>query len=181
MGDVASLDVAILRVLYAGAWSPGWVKVVLAVTFLGSGWMMLPLLLGFFLRGWRVPAAAATLLLLVTAGVVAAIKAVAPRVRPCNSLAWAHALSLDLPTDPSFPSGHSAGSFAFAFFVWSLRPRVGAVLVLLAALVAVSRVALGVHYPSDVTAGAALGAALGTLGARFYRDARERWRPADTT
>lgn len=179
MGHVASLDVAILRALYAGAWSPGWVNVVLAVTFVGSGWMMLPLLLGFFVRTWRAPAAAATLLLLVTAGVVAAIKAVAPRTRPCNALAWAHALSIDLPTDPSFPSGHSAGSFAFAFFVLALRPRAGAALVFLAALVALSRVALGVHYLSDVTAGAALGAALGTLGARVYRDIRKRLPPAE--
>lgn len=181
MGGVASLDVAILRALYAGAWSPVWVKAVLAVTFLGSGWMMLPLLVGFFWRGWRAASAAATLLLLVTAGVVAAIKALAPRARPCQALAWAHALSLDFPTDPSFPSGHSAGSFAFAFFVLGLRPRVGAPLVLLAALVAASRVALGVHYPSDVTAGAALGAVLGTLGARVYRDLRERWRPLETS
>src|SRR3954469_7381593 len=61
--------------------------------------------------------------------------------------------------DPSFPSDHATAAFAIATAV-VLRLRVpGLVLLVLAAVLAVGRVFLGLHYPSDVLAGAALGAA----------------------
>ena len=66
------------------------------------------------------------------------------------------------PTGLSFPSSHSTSSFAAAQAFGRLLPRgplLGA-----AAAMAFSRLYLGVHYPSDVAAGAALGTALGTLG-----------------
>ena len=66
------------------------------------------------------------------------------------------------PTGLSFPSSHSTSSFAAAQAYGRLLPRgplLGA-----AAAMAFSRLYLGVHYPSDVAAGAALGTALGTLG-----------------
>ena len=66
------------------------------------------------------------------------------------------------PTGLSFPSSHSTSSFAAAQAYGRLLPRgplLGA-----AAAMAFSRLYLGVHYPSDVAAGAALGTALGSLG-----------------
>jgi undecaprenyl-diphosphatase len=144
----------------------------LAVTFLGSGWMMLGLVPGLLSRRWQAPSTAVTLLLAVTAGAVAAIKPLVGRVRPCQSLSFAHALPIDCPTDSSFPSGHAAGSFAFACFVLGMNRRAGAPLVLLAGFVALSRVVLGLHYLSDVMGGAALGALLGWAAARLYRERR---------
>jgi undecaprenyl-diphosphatase len=176
---VGAFDLVVLKWIYAGAWAPAWVYAVTAVTFLGSGWMMLPLAAGLATRAWRAPSAAVTLLLAATAGLVASAKALAGRARPCHALTWAHVLRLDFPTDPSFPSGHAAGSFAFASFVFVLNRRAGAPLLVVAALIALSRVALGVHYPSDVLAGAAIGGALGTLSARAYRRRRDAaWQPA---
>lgn len=61
----------------------------------------------------------------------------------------------------SFPSGHSASAFAFAVAATRELPEAGSLLLSLAAGVAYSRVYLGVHYPSDVLAGAAFGAAAG--------------------
>src|SRR3954454_16804206 len=66
------------------------------------------------------------------------------------------------PTGLSFPSSHSTSSFAAARAYGRLLPQgplYGA-----AAAMALSRLYLGVHYPSDIAAGAALGTALGTLG-----------------
>jgi undecaprenyl-diphosphatase len=68
-----------------------------------------------------------------------------------------------LPDSSSFPSGHSATAFAAAVAVALLFPRLRVPLLTLAALVALSRVYLGVHYWTDVLVGSALGATIGLL------------------
>jgi len=60
--------------------------------------------------------------------------------------------------DPSFPSDHATAAFAIAFALFLRSRRVGLVALAMAAAVSVSRVAVGVHYPSDVAAGALIGA-----------------------
>lgn len=64
----------------------------------------------------------------------------------------------------SFPSGHTLHAVAFAWQACAHFPELAWVLVPLAVLIAASRVVLGLHYPSDVLAGAAIGAALAELG-----------------
>ncbi|HEX2411641.1 MAG TPA: phosphatase PAP2 family protein [Solirubrobacteraceae bacterium] len=66
------------------------------------------------------------------------------------------------PTGLSFPSSHSTSSFAAAQAFGRLLPRTP--LVAAAGAMAFSRLYLGVHYPSDVAAGAALGTVVGSLG-----------------
>jgi undecaprenyl-diphosphatase len=62
-------------------------------------------------------------------------------------------------TDPSFPSDHAAAAFAIAVAVLFFSRRAGAVFLAAATLIALSRVVVGLHYPSDVLAGAVVGAA----------------------
>jgi undecaprenyl-diphosphatase len=169
-----SVDQSLLAALYAGNLSAPWVDLIVGVSFLGSGWMMFGLLPALFIRKFRVPAAVTLVMLGLVSGVVALVKPIAGRVRPCQALSWAHSLPLSVPIDCSFPSGHAAGSFAFATFVLTLNRRAGAFLVPIAVVIALSRVALGVHYPSDVLAGAILGSALGWGSARLYVLWRER-------
>jgi undecaprenyl-diphosphatase len=76
--------------------------------------------------------------------------------------------AIDLAMAPldrySFPSGHTLHAVSFAWQATVHFPELGWVLVPLAALIAASRVVLGLHYPTDVLAGAAIGASLAELG-----------------
>lgn len=69
---------------------------------------------------------------------------------------------MQTPTGLSFPSSHATSSFAAARAYSRLLPP--GPLYAAALAMAMSRLYLGVHYPSDIAAGAALGTALGTLG-----------------
>jgi undecaprenyl-diphosphatase len=64
----------------------------------------------------------------------------------------------------SFPSGHTLHAVSFTWLATAHFPALGWVLIPFAALVAASRVVLGLHYPSDVLAGGAIGAALALAG-----------------
>ncbi|MET9961867.1 phosphatase PAP2 family protein [Streptomyces sp. NPDC006326] len=77
------------------------------------------------------------------------------------------------PQTTSFPSGHSASAFAFTAGLALESPGWGAVVAPVAASVAFSRVYTGVHYPSDVLAGAALGVGAGFLVRRIARGVQE--------
>jgi undecaprenyl-diphosphatase len=76
--------------------------------------------------------------------------------------------SIDLFAAPldrySFPSGHTLHAVCFTWQACAHFPELAWVLLPLAALIAASRVVLGLHYPSDVLAGAAIGGALAALG-----------------
>src|SRR3954468_2056652 len=96
----------------------------------------------------------AGLALLVAHFVAAAVD----RARPFVDHPHAH-LFLAHAADPGFPSDHATGAFAIGFAL-VLRDRVlGIVALVLALVLSIGRVALGVHYPSDVFAGALLGLA----------------------
>jgi undecaprenyl-diphosphatase len=71
----------------------------------------------------------------------------------------------------SFPSGHTLHAVCFTVMLVSYFPALAGPLMVVAVLIALSRVILGLHYPTDVAAGAALGALLGVssleLGAQW--------------
>jgi undecaprenyl-diphosphatase len=171
-------DEYLLRHLYGGDAPPALLAFMQAVTVIGEGWIILAFVPVLF---WSRPRRLAAYLigtLLTTGALVFTAKLVIRRLRPYQAVPWVRALVSDPPTDFSCPSGHSAGSFALAVFVLTVVARgdgrstraviLASVLVAIALLVAISRVFLGVHYPSDILAGALLGSAIGFGGGELY-------------
>ena len=98
----------------------------------------------------------------------AVCKPLLPRRRPAAAELPAYQKLASPPTSSSFPSGHAASAAAFATAVALESPRLGGVVAPVAAAVAYSRVHVGVHWASDVVAGAALGAGLAALTQRWW-------------
>ena len=94
-------------------------------------------------------------------------KGLAARNRPDVEIPVARQLPR-VPSTTSFPSGHAASAAAFATGVALESPRLGVPVFVLAAAVGVSRVVTGVHYPSDVLAGFAIGGAAGAATLRWW-------------
>ena len=88
------------------------------------------------------------------------IKNIVDRTRPFDIHMWLDVL-INKPTDFSFPSGHTASSFAAAYIInKNYGKKFGIPAYTLATAIGLSRVTVGVHYPSDVIAGAAVGTAV---------------------
>ncbi|MFC4942862.1 phosphatase PAP2 family protein [Pseudonocardia sp. GCM10023141] len=98
----------------------------------------------------------------------AVLKPLLPRRRPAASELPAYQTIPDPPTSSSFPSGHSASAAAFATAFMIESPAVGVVLAPLAAAVAYSRIHVGVHWATDVAAGAALGTTIALASRRWW-------------
>lgn len=95
------------------------------------------------------------------------LKNLVERMRPFDAYQTVIPL-IAKPTDYSFPSGHTAASFACAGVLARYLPRrFGIPAVFLAALIAFSRLYLGVHYPSDVMAGMISGILVGYVAELF--------------
>lgn len=90
------------------------------------------------------------------------LKARTLRPRPCDLHASIHRAAAPLD-EFSFPSGHTLHAVTFATVALAYYPALAPLLIPFAALVALSRLVLGLHYPSDVLAGAALGYGIAAL------------------
>jgi undecaprenyl-diphosphatase len=110
------------------------------------------------------------------------VKPAIARSRPSFVLAD-HLIRVLLPASNvgSMPSLHSANAFAMAMVVTLTRPRAGLVAFPVALLIGASRVGVGVHWPSDVLAGAVYGSLTGAGIVIGTRAVLARWRPRATS
>lgn len=84
-------------------------------------------------------------------------------------------LQISNPADFSFPSGHTLSSFAAAFGVFLWNRKWGVVLLLVAAIMGMTRLYFYVHYPTDVLAGAGIGLVLGAFSYGIVKKIWRRW------
>lgn len=177
---VTAIDIHLFRTIHDAL--GGWIALMAALTVVGGGWGALSIVPLFGPSRTRRFALAFTATIVVDTVLVYLLKVIVARPRPWMVLPDIHPLVFPGPSDFSFPSGHAAGSFCYAAFisVFVLRTRTGvarhllvAVLLALATGVCLSRIALGVHFPADVAAGAIIGSTVGALGAHLFVT---RWR-----
>lgn len=142
---------AIREAFESGTWD-GWMRAVTALGDHGAVWIALTLVALVGNMG---------------------LKPLFDRLRPCDIMGFT--LLPACPPDPSFPSGHTAASFASATVLWLRRSAFFRPALVLAALIAFSRLYLFVHFPTDVMAGILLGLCCAWCAARgleFIADRR---------
>jgi undecaprenyl-diphosphatase len=145
----------------------GWLDPVFialsAIGYSGLVWIALAPLLAWRAKRSVLRATALTALCVWTADLAAlGLKGLTDRERPFDALEGVEPL-FGGTLGGSLPSGHAATSFAGAVVLTYLFPRGAPAFFLLALAIAFSRVYVGVHFPSDVLAGAVLGAAVAGL------------------
>lgn len=133
----------------------------------GIFWVALTLVLLIFRKTRRTGAYCAAAIALTFLVVNCAVKPLVARIRPYDLFPEIRIL-VHAEHDFSFPSGHSANSFACAWALYRRAPRkYGVPALILAALIALSRLYVGVHYPTDVLAGIAAGVLLSETALRL--------------
>jgi len=168
---IAARDHGLMRRIH-GWQAPRWFRIwMLAATRGGDGWLWIPVCVAALVAGGRNSVAAVAAAGSATAAGAASflvLKRFTNRRRPCDI--QPHCWSEMLPPDQfSFPSGHTITSFATATSLALFYEAWAAPLLVCAASVALSRVVLGMHFLSDVAAGAILGAALGAAAWVVFR------------
>ncbi|HEX6707283.1 MAG TPA: phosphatase PAP2 family protein [Albitalea sp.] len=151
--------------MHRGAAHPWVVNALLAVSRAGDGLLWYALIAS--LPWWGGPAGGKCALYMVALGLVnlvfyKALKQRIARPRPYVSCPGIRACGRSLD-EFSFPSGHTMHAMAFSLVLVHYHPALAWPLWAFTLLVALSRVVLGLHYPSDV----AIGAAIGWLTAKF--------------
>ena len=130
------------------------------ITHLGDAgwfWIALSVVLLFFKKTRRAGITALLALLIGALITNVALKNLVARIRPYEVIEDLHLL-IEKQSDYSFPSGHTCASFAAGLVYLKMLPRrYGVAAILLAVLIAFSRLYVGVHYPTDILGGILVG------------------------
>lgn len=154
-------------------------KIMIFISSLGNkGMIWIAIGVLFFLFGWKnqqwrtrgllvLFSLAANLLVCNTV-----LKPLVDRTRPYYVLEYTPLIP---PVgDPSFPSGHTAASFAAATAIYAINKKWGIAAYLFAAIMGFSRLYLGVHFPTDVLFGAMVGMAVAKIVVHIFRKRRKK-------
>lgn len=157
--------------------TPGWDKFMTSVTKLGNAgilWIVLTLVLLFIpkMRKTGMIMAAALLTDFLLCNML--LKNIVARIRPYD-VNTSIQLLVEKLRDYSFPSGHTAASFASVTALYLAgEKRLGIAALVIAVLIAVSRLYLYVHYPTDVLGGILFGCISGWIGYHIIKFAEKK-------
>jgi decaprenylphosphoryl-5-phosphoribose phosphatase len=160
--DLESTDLKLLRLMRTRGHSPGLEAAAKALGKAGNNgavWVVLGVALALFdpdrREAWLICAALGPIAIVLNYGIKLAVKRPRPVLEGLPPLGGA-------PSSLSFPSAHALSSFAVATAMFRVDPATAGALVV-ALAISLGRPYLGMHYPSDVVAGALLGVLLGLL------------------
>lgn len=172
-------EFTLLDFIYQHLYNPICNGFMIIITFLGEwGWVWIVIsLLLLWKKKYRTYGILMLCSLLVTflVGEVG-IKNIVGRVRPCDVYPDLVIL-IPRPDGFSFPSGHAASSFTASVILFHANRKWGIWAFAAAFLIAISRVYLYVHFPTDVLAGILLGVGMATLVYSIYRRLEKRRSP----
>lgn len=169
MDKINAFDFGILDYIYANMHT-GFLDTVMpfvsSLANAGRIWILLAFVLLIVPKTRKIGAALALALVLDFVVVNLIMKNAFCRIRPFD-INTAVELLVKPPRDYSFPSGHTAASFASAAAIFCCNRKWGIAALVFAAIIAFSRLYLYVHYPTDVLAGAVTGIIIGILSAKL--------------
>jgi undecaprenyl-diphosphatase len=166
-----AFDFAILNFVYEHLHCPILDTFFSYITHLGDAgilWILLAIVLLIFkrTRPLGISISIALILDLICCNLI--LKPLVARIRPYNYPGYEFMRDLLLvkaPTDYSFPSGHTAASFAATSALFFKKSKLWIPALVLSIIIAFSRIYLFVHYPTDVFAGLIIGIVVGLAGA----------------
>lgn len=142
-------------------------KLMIAITSLGNVgmlWIVMALILLIIPRTRKAGVCMAAALIIDLLITNCLLKNLVARTRPYDLVDHIELL-IKKPRDYSFPSGHTAASFASVTTLFMCRKKlIGAISCVIAVLIAFSRMYLYVHFPTDILGGIAVGVVSGVLG-----------------
>ena len=174
MDAIYSFDYSILNYInehFHNAFFDGFFSIITHLADAGWFWIALAALLLCFKKTRKTGCVMGAALLMGVIFGNGILKPLIHRVRPYDNVAWSPAVTratllISPPSDYSFPSGHTLASFEGAFGIFLCNKKWGAPALVLAVLIAFSRLYFYIHYPTDVIGGMILG--IGFAVAAFF-------------
>lgn len=167
LGFLQQLDGNILLWIQENLRSPLLTPVMTFITRLGDGgfiWILFTVLLLIPQKTRRAALSMAVALIMSLLMTNLLLKNSVARVRPYEVVDGLRIL-VDPPSDWSFPSGHTSASIAAALVMLRMLPgKYGIPAIILGVLISLSRLYVGVHYPTDVLGGAIIGVLCAMIG-----------------
>ena len=179
MTAINAFDYNILSWIQDGLRSAAATPIVTFITHLGDKgilWILLTIALICFRKTRKMGMACLISMVIGLVVTNLVIKNWAARPRPYDFFEDL-TLIIERQHDFSFPSGHSTNSFACAWVIFRMaKKRYGVPALLLAILISLSRLYVGVHYPTDVAAGVVIGIVCAECARLIVRAMRKRFK-----
>lgn len=178
MDIIQNMDFAILDFIQDHICNPILDNIMIFITSMGDSgviWIVIAIYLLLFKKYRKYGLLIIVALLINCLIVNVFMKNIVARTRPYDINNYVDIL-INKPKDYSFPSGHTSSSFVSAVILYYMNKKIGIFAILLASLIAFSRLYLYVHFPSDVFFGFIIGCiiAISTIG--FYEEIKNKKR-----